>query len=85
MAARSSSLYRPEMDWSVDPELPLRLRKWKRQVISEIKLLMAEEKTVAFACTYVKVCSGEQGEQIIKDAGLSGETNTCWSMEEVRS
>ena len=69
--------FRPEMDWSMDPELlvPHRLRQWKRRVRNEVMLQTAEDlkKTKAFACTYVIVCSGEQGEQIIKEAGLQDE------------
>ena len=63
------------MDWAMDPQLPHRFRQWKRLVINELRLQMAEDpkKTKAYACTYVIVCAGEQGEQIIKDAGLLDE------------
>ncbi|ELU10588.1 hypothetical protein CAPTEDRAFT_194055 [Capitella teleta] len=32
-------------------------------------------KTELWACTYVVVCSGEQGENILQQAGMLGETN----------
>jgi L-2-hydroxyglutarate oxidase LhgO len=37
---------------------------------------MAEDpkKTKAYACTYVIVCAGNQGEQITKDTGLLDES-----------
>ena len=59
--ARQATL-RPEMDWSVDAELPQRFKVWKRQVTSELRLQMAADpnKQQLWACTYVIVCAGEQ-------------------------
>ena len=67
---------RPEMDWSMDAELPQRLKVWKRQVTSELRLQMAADpkKQQQWACTYVIVCAGEQGENVIQQAKLLEET-----------
>ena len=61
---------RPEMDWSMDAELPQRFKVWKRQVTSELRLQMAEDpnKQQLCACTYIIVCAGEQGENVIQQA-----------------
>ena len=69
--ARQATL-RPEMDWSVDAELPQRFKVWKRQVTSELRLQMAEDpnKQQLWACTYIIVCAGEQGENVIQQAKL---------------
>ena len=63
---------RPEMDWSMDAELPQRFKVWKRQVTSELRLQMAADpnKQQLWACTYVIVCAGEQGENVIQQAKL---------------
>ena len=60
------------MDWSVDAELPQRFKVWKRQVTSELRLQMAEDpnKQQLWACTYIIVCAGEQGENVIQQAKL---------------
>lgn len=76
MATAGTRPYRPEMDWTMDPELPHRFRQWKREVKNEILLQTAEDsdnKKAAYACTYVIVCAGEQGEQILTENGLIGE------------
>ena len=67
---------RPEMDWSMDAELPQRFKVWKRQVTSELRLQMAADpkKQLLWACTYVIVCAGEQGENVIQQAKLLEET-----------
>ena len=67
---------RPEMDWSMDAELPRRFKVWKRQVTSELRLQMAADpkKQQLWACTYVIVCAGEQGENVIQQAKLLEET-----------
>ena len=58
---------RPEMD----AELPQRFKVWKRQVTSELRLQMAADpnKQQLWACTYVIVCAGEQGENVIHTVG----------------
>ncbi|ELU13902.1 hypothetical protein CAPTEDRAFT_202546 [Capitella teleta] len=68
---------RPNMDWAVDARLPQRYKEWRREVRNELRLSMAEDsdKTELWACTYVVVCSGEQGEDILQQAGMLGETN----------
>ncbi|ELT99663.1 hypothetical protein CAPTEDRAFT_217439, partial [Capitella teleta] len=65
------------MDWAVDARLPQRYKEWRREVRDELRLSMAEDsdKTELWACTYVVVCSGEQGEDILQQAGMLGETN----------
>ncbi|ELU02466.1 hypothetical protein CAPTEDRAFT_220778 [Capitella teleta] len=65
------------MDWAVDARLPQRYKEWRREVRNELRLSMAEDsdKTKLWACTYVVVCSGEQGEDILQQAGMLGETN----------
>ena len=67
---------RPEMDWSMDAELPQRFKVWKRQVTSELRLQMAADpkKQQLWACTYVIDCAGEQGENVIQQAKLLEET-----------
>ena len=67
---------RPKMDWSMDAELPQRFKVWKRQVTSELRLQMAADpnKQQLWACTYVIVCAGEQGENVIQQAKLHKET-----------
>ncbi|ELT99914.1 hypothetical protein CAPTEDRAFT_197267 [Capitella teleta] len=62
------------MDWTMDADLPHRFKQWKRQVRNEIRLLMAGDSSTGevYACTMVLVCAGEQGEDIIDQAGLSG-------------
>ena len=67
---------RPEMDWSMDAELPQRFKVWKRQVTSELRLQVAADlkKQQLWACTYVVVCAGEQGENVIQQAKLLEET-----------
>ena len=67
---------RPEMDWSMDAELPQRFKVWKGQVTSELRLQMAADpkKQQLWACTYVIVCAGEQGENVIQQAKLLEET-----------
>ena len=67
---------RPEMDWSMDAELPQRFKVWKRQVTSELRLQIAADpkKQQLWACTYVIVCVGEQGENVIQQAKLLEET-----------
>ena len=69
--ARQATL-RPEMDWSMDAELPQRYKVWKRQVTSELRLQMAEDtnKQQLWACTFIIVCAGEQGENVIQQAKL---------------
>ena len=69
--ARQATL-RPEMDWSMDAELPQRYKVWKRQVTSELRLQMAEDpnKQQLWPCTYIIVCAGEQGENVIQQAKL---------------
>ena len=64
------------MDWSMDAELPQRFKVWKRQVTSELRLQMAADpkKQQLWACTYVIVCAGEQGENVIQQAKLLEET-----------
>ena len=64
------------MDWSMDAELPQRFKVWKRQVTSELRLQMAAEpnKQQLWACTYVIVCAGEQGENVIQQTKLLEET-----------
>ncbi|ELT95629.1 hypothetical protein CAPTEDRAFT_213329 [Capitella teleta] len=73
--ANSHRPFRPEMDWTMDADLPHRFKQWKRQIKNEVRLLMAGDssKGEAYACTMVLVCAGEQGEDIIDQAGLSGE------------
>ncbi|ELU17551.1 hypothetical protein CAPTEDRAFT_211192, partial [Capitella teleta] len=65
------------MDWAIDARLPQRYKEWRREVRNELRLSMAEDsdKTELWACTYVVVCSGEQGEDILQQAGMLGETN----------
>ena len=67
---------RPEMDWSMNAELPTRFKVWKRQVTSELRLQMAEDpkQQQLWACTYVIVCAGAQGENVIQQAKLLEET-----------
>ena len=67
---------RSEMDWSMDAELPQRFKVWKRQVTSGLRLQMAADpnKQQLLACTYVIVCAGEQGEDVIQQAKLLEET-----------
>lgn len=65
----SKKPYRPEMDWSSDPDLLQRFKIWKKQVQDEVRLMLAEEKKKAYACMYVLVCSGEHGEDILKKRG----------------
>ena len=67
---------RPEMDWSMDAELPQRFKVWKRRVTSELRLQMAADpnKQQLWACTYVIVCAGELGENVIQQAKLLEET-----------
>ena len=67
---------RPEMDWSMDAELPQQFKLWKRQVTSELRLQMPADpkKQQLWACTYVIVCAGEQGENVIQQAKLLEET-----------
>ncbi|ELU14742.1 hypothetical protein CAPTEDRAFT_215338 [Capitella teleta] len=62
------------MDWAVDARLPQRYKEWRREVRNELRLSMAEDsdKTELWACTYVVVCSGEQGEDILQQAGMLG-------------
>ena len=69
--ARQATL-RPGMDWSMDAELPQRYKVWKRQVTSGLRLQMAEDtnKQQLWACTYIIVCAGEQGENVIQQAKL---------------
>ena len=69
--ARQATL-RPEMDWSMNAELPQRYKVWKRQVTSELRLQMAEDtnKQQLWACTFIIVCAGEQGENVIQQAKL---------------
>ena len=61
-----------EMDWSMDAELPQRFKVWKRQVTGELRLQMAEDpyKQQLWACTYITVCAGVQGEHVIPQAQL---------------
>ncbi|ELU15345.1 hypothetical protein CAPTEDRAFT_214255 [Capitella teleta] len=68
---------RPNIDWAVDARLPQRYKEWRREVRNELRLSMAEDsdKTELWAFTYVVVCSGEQGEDILQQAGMLGETN----------
>ncbi|ELU01549.1 hypothetical protein CAPTEDRAFT_201809 [Capitella teleta] len=68
---------RPNMDWAVDARLPQRYKEWRRKVRNELRLSMAEDsdKTELWACTSVVVCSGEQGEDILQQAGMLCETN----------
>ena len=67
---------RPEMDWSMDAELPQRFKVWKRQVTNELRLQMVADpkKQQLWACTYVIVCAGVQGENVIQQAKLLEET-----------
>ena len=60
---------RPEIDWSMNAE-------HKRQVTSELRLQMAANpnKQQLWASTYVIVCAGEQGENVIQQAKLLEET-----------
>ena len=53
MTARISAA-RPEIDWTVDSELPSRFKQWRRHVSNEIRLLMAEDpnKKEEWACTF---------------------------------
>ena len=55
-----------------DAELPQRFKVRKRQVTSELRLQMAADlnKQQLWACTYIIVCAGEQGENVIKQAKL---------------
>ncbi|ELT87250.1 hypothetical protein CAPTEDRAFT_186299 [Capitella teleta] len=68
--------FRPEMDWTVDADLPHRFKIWKRQVKNEIQLQMAQDsnKGETYACMFVLVSAGEQGEDVIAKGGLSGES-----------
>ena len=63
------------MDWTADPELPRRFKTWKKQVQDEVRLFMAEdpEKKKTYACTYILVCAGEHGEDLLRKAKLDGE------------
>ena len=56
----------------MDAELPQRFKIWKRQVTSELRLQMAEDpnKQQLSACSYIIVCAGEQGENVIQQAKL---------------
>ena len=56
----------------MDAELPQRYKVWKRQVTSELRLQMAEDpnKQKLWAYTYIIVCAGEQGEDVIQQAKL---------------
>ncbi len=67
--------YRPCMDWTADPSIPDRFKVWKKQVQDEVHLLMADDpdKKKAYACTYVLVCSGEHGEEILRKEKMDGE------------
>ena len=69
---------RPDLDGSMDAELhvPQRFKVWKRQVTSELRLQMAADpkKQQLWACTYVIVWAGEQGENAIQQAKLLEET-----------
>ncbi|ELT87425.1 hypothetical protein CAPTEDRAFT_204222 [Capitella teleta] len=73
--ATSNRSFRPEMDWTMDADIPHRFKQWKRQVRNEVRLLMTGDssKGVGYACTIVLVSAGEQGEDIIDQAGLFGE------------
>ena len=67
-----SDVLEPGLDWSMDAELPQRYKVWKRQVTSELRLQMAKDtnKQQLWACTYIIVCAGEQGENVIQQAKL---------------
>ncbi|ELT96750.1 hypothetical protein CAPTEDRAFT_192057 [Capitella teleta] len=69
--------FRPEMDWTVDADLPHRFKLWKRQVRNEIRLQMAQDsnKRETYACMFVLVSAGEQGEDVIAKGGLSGQSS----------
>ena len=71
----ASKPYRPSIDWTADPDLPKRFKVWKKQVQDELRLLMADDpdKKKAYACTYVLVCAGEHGEDILTKENLHGE------------
>ena len=60
----------------MDAELPQRFKVWKRQVTGELRQQMAADpkKQQLWACTYVIVCAGEQGENVIQRAKLLEET-----------
>ncbi|ELT93320.1 hypothetical protein CAPTEDRAFT_205763 [Capitella teleta] len=68
--------FRPEMDWTVDADLPHRFKLWKRQVRNEIRLQMAQDsnKGETYACMFVLVSAGEAGEDVIAKGGLYGES-----------
>ena len=67
--------YRLSIDWTADPDLPNRFKVWKKQIQDEVRLLMADDpdKKKAYACTYVSVCAGEQGEDILRKANMDKE------------
>ena len=74
MSSRTAAA-RPEIDWTVDSELPSHFKEWQRHVSNEIRLLMAEDpnKKEEWACTFAIVCFGEQGVNILQQAGKLGE------------
>ncbi|ELU02417.1 hypothetical protein CAPTEDRAFT_208841 [Capitella teleta] len=60
------------MDRAVDARLPQRYKEWRREVRNELRLSIAKDsdKTEMWACTNVVVCSWEQGEDILQQAGM---------------
>ena len=65
--------YRPNLDWTPDTKLPHRFAHWKAEVEDEILLFEGEEKPSKYICNYVKVCAGERGKAIIREAGVDKE------------
>ena len=60
----------------MDAKLRQQFKVWKRQVTGELRLQMAADpnRQQLWACTYVIVCAGEQGENVIQQAKLLEET-----------
>ena len=58
---------RPSMDWTLDIELPQRFKRWKFEVECELKLFQGDGKTEHFLQSYIEVCAGEAGQELLED------------------
>ena len=68
---------RPNIDWTNDAKLPERYAKWEKEMRDEILLYQGDGKKDLFLVNYIKVCSGEEGQEIIEAADLK-EEKTDW-------
>ena len=69
----SNKQYRPSLDWTPDSKLPNRFAYWKAEVEDELLLFEADGKSPKYLCSYVKVCAGERGKEILKDLKVDNE------------